>query len=182
MGWAMAPVILAASACAAAAPGVRDPSVITVVIPGGDTWEVRRAPEVRRNQPVTVAPDKAWAVLPGIYVELGMDADAVDPRARTLKASQVRFSGRVFNRNVSDFFDCGLDPGLNRPLADQMPVSAQVVTEVLAVGATTELRTTTQATARRSGGNAGVASCRSTGLLEILIGEMVQRRASATAP
>jgi len=172
-------LVVALAGCATGAPaGGRDPSTISIITGGGQIWEVRREAEVRLNQRVTVTQDEAWAALPGVFDELGIDADVYEPAVRRMGVNQHRFSGRVLNRSASDFFDCGLDPGLNRPLADQMPISAQVVTQVLAVADGAELHTEVKATARRSGGNAGIATCRSTGLLEVLIGEIVQKTAA----
>lgn len=172
-------IVAVLAGCATGAPaGGRDPSTISIITGGGNIWEVRREAEVRVNQRVTVTQDAAWAALPGVFEELGIDADVYEPAVRRMGVNQHRFSGRVLNRSASDFFDCGLDPGLNRPLADQMPISAQVVTQVLAAADGAELHTDVKATARRSGGNAGIATCRSTGLLEVLIGEMVQTTAA----
>jgi len=171
-------VLLFLAGCATgSAPGTRDPSVITIET-GGGTWEVPRGADIRVNQRVTVTGEEAWGVLPRVFEALEIDVDVLDPASRRVGASQHRFTSRVLNRSASDFFDCGLDPGLNRPLAGQMPITAQVITEVLPGSGGAELRTTVQGTARRSGGNAGLASCRSTGLMEVLIGEMVQKMAA----
>lgn len=165
-------------ACATTAPGTRDPDAVVVILGTGETIEIRRGPDIRLNQQVTVSRDEAWAALPRVYETLGMTPDVRDSAGRQLGVSAHRFSGKIVNRYPSDFFDCGLDAGLNRPLADQAPVIARVVTQVLAVGAGAELQTTIEASARRTGGNAGTAGCRSTGLMEELIGKMVQREAA----
>lgn len=178
-GLAVFLLMLTMAGCAGAArPLVGDPSMIYVETGGGEVWELHRGADIRSNQALTVTPRQAWSVLSGVFDDLGVNVDVRDPSGMRMGATQVRFSGRFLKRSLSDFFDCGLDPGLNRPLADQMPISAQIITDVLAVGTTAELRTAMQGTARRSGGNAGVATCRSTGLLEVLIGEMVERRAA----
>jgi len=57
-------------------------------------------------------------------------------------------------------------------------VTARVVTQVLAEGTGAELRTVVEGSARRTGGNAGTATCRSTGLMETVIAQMVQREAA----
>jgi hypothetical protein len=158
-------------------PQTVSPGTISVVTDGG-TYEIHRTEEIRPNQAVTVTRDQAWAILPAVYDDLGMEPDVRDPGTFQLGVSRHRFGSRMLNRSASDFFDCGLDPGLNRPIAGQMPIDAQVVTQVLGTTGGAELRTVVQGSARKSGGNAGIATCRSTGLLEILIGEMVQRLAS----
>jgi hypothetical protein len=173
--WAAAAVL---GGCAGAGtPRTVSPGTISVVTDGG-TYEIHRTEEVRPNQAVTVSRDKAWAVLPAVYDDLGMEPDVRNPGAYQMGVSRHRFGSRILNRSAGDFFDCGLDPGLNRPIAGQMPIDAQVVTQVFGTAAGAELRTAVQGSARKSGGNAGIAPCRSTGLLEILIGQMVQRLAS----
>lgn len=169
-------VLVTFSGCAsAAAPGTRDPAVVTVVTGSGQTWEIQRGADIRVNRTVTITRDQAWAALPRVYETLGLEPDVRDPAGRTLGVSEHRFSREILNRQASDFFDCGLDPGLNRPLADQVPINARVTTQVLATEGGAELRTVVEGSARRSGGNAGIAPCGSTGLLEVLLGEMVQR-------
>jgi hypothetical protein len=152
------------------------PGTVSVITGAGETWELRRDPEVRANPRVEASPAAAWQALPHVYLELEMVPDLQEPAARTLGVSEHRFTRRVFGRPPSDFFDCGLDAGLNLPLADRSPIDARVVTQVLGSGATAEIQTRITASARRSGGNAGTATCQSTGLLETLIGAMVRER------
>jgi hypothetical protein len=152
------------------------PGTVAVITGGGETWELRRDPEVRANPRVQASPAVAWQALANVYLELEMVPDLQDPAARQLGVSQHRFTRRVFGRPPSDFFDCGLDAGLNLPLADRSPIDARVVTQVLGSGGTAEIQTRITASARRSGGNAGTATCQSTGLLETLIGAMVRER------
>lgn len=175
-------VLLLGCASTGGATDVGDPATVSIVTGGGEVWEIRRSSEIRVAQSVTVSPADAWSVLADVYRDLGLDADIRDSSVRELGVSQFRFPTRFLNRAASDFFDCGLDPGLNRPLAGQVPINGGVTTRVLAGagdGAGANLQTTLNGTARRSGGNAGIATCRSTGLLEVLIGEMVQARAGA---
>jgi hypothetical protein len=170
------PLILAG--CAAATPGTRPADTITIVTGSGATYQVYRGEDVRANPSVTVKPDSAWNVLPKVYADLGFEPDVRDASRRTLGVSAHRFSTRFLGRNASDFFDCGLDPGLNRPTADMMPISARVVSTVMPSAAGAEIATVVEGSARRTGGNAGIAVCRSTGLLEVTIGQMVQRLAA----
>jgi hypothetical protein len=176
----LAPAVLCLllAGCATAAPGTQDPTVVTIMTGDGSTIQIQRGADIRVNQSVTVTPAQAWSVLPQVFKDLGITPDIQDASRRTLGASAHRFSTRVLNRAASDFFDCGSDPGLLRPLADQVPVTARVVTEIHAVSGGSELRTVVEGTARRTGGNAGVAACRSTGLMEVLVGQMVQRKAA----
>lgn len=172
-------LLLAGCAAPGASSGGGDSATVAIITGGGETWEIRRAPEVRVAQSVSVSADEAWATLADVYGELGLDPDIRDSSVRELGVSQHRFGTRYLDRSAADFFECGLDPGLSRPLAGQVPITGSLTTRVLAEGggATASLQTTLTGSARRSGGNAGVATCRSTGLLEALISEMVQAKA-----
>lgn len=171
-------VVATAGGCASAGSGggYREPGMVAVVT-GEGTFMIPTGSEARPDQRVEVTAAEAWAVLPGVYEALGIDTDIVDPARRRIGANQHRVSGQILRRAPSDFFDCGMDPGLTVPLADRAPINAQIVTEVVGAGAGAELRTTVSGTARRPGGAAGVATCRSLGLLEVLIGKMVEERA-----
>jgi len=174
-------VILGLSACAA--PGgtvVQDPGVVTVVTGDGQTWQLHRGVDVRLNQQLTVGGEAAWVALLRVYELIGIEPDILAPAQRQIGAAAHRFSREILKRPASDFFDCGTDPGLNRPLADQVPIRARVVTEVLERPTGSELRSTVQGSALRTAGAAGTASCRSTGLLEVLIARMTQDLATGS--
>lgn len=170
------PLLLLAAGCAGGAPVTRDAGTVAVVTGEGYGQEVRRGPEVLNDMQVEAGPEEVWRVLPDVYAALGLSPDVQDPGARTLGVSEHRFTRTVLGRPASEFFDCGLDPGLDRPVADQVPVTAQVSTTVVTVGEATYVRTLVQGTARRTGGNAGIAACRSTGRMEARVAEMVRER------
>jgi hypothetical protein len=151
--------------------------MVSIVTGDGATYQIQRGADIRVNQSVTASPALAWSVLPEVFGDLGITPDVREPALRRMGVSTHRFSSRILSRPASDFFDCGSDPGLQRPLADQVPITARVVTEIHAAGDGSELRTVVEGTARRTGGNAGTALCRSTGLLEVLLGQMVQKAA-----
>jgi len=165
-----------ASGCAASSQVSGDggsTQVISIVTAEGETLELRRSPDALLSQRIAVTPAEAWAVLPGVYGLLGIQLDNRIDAQRRLGASRHRFSRQIMGRRASDFFECGTDPGLNRPLADQSPIDAQVFTQVLPTAEGAELRTSVQASARRTGGSAGVARCESTGMLETVIARLV---------
>lgn len=175
---AAALVAVAAAGCASAGSGgtYREPGTVAVITPSG-TFQIPIGVDVRATPRVAVTAAEAWGALPGVYEALGIATDVMDPSRRQIGAQQHRFSGQILRRSPSDFFDCGMDPGLNAPLADRAPINAQVITEVSGAGEGAEVRTTINATARRPGGAAGTATCRSLGLLEILIAKMVEEQA-----
>jgi len=163
------------SGCGSAGGGgtYREPGTVAVVT-GDGTFFIAVGAEATGTQRVALTPAEAWSVLPRVYEAIEVDTDILAPVQRQIGATQHRFSGQILKRSPSDFFDCGMDPGLNAPLADRAPIQARIVTDVLAAGEGAELRTNVTATARRPGGAAGIATCRSLGLLEILIGKMVE--------
>lgn len=168
----------AVAGCATMGSGgtYREPGMVAVITPDG-TFMIPTGAEARATPRVAVSAAAAWAALPGVYETLGIATDVLDPSRRQIGVTQHRFSGQILRRSLSDFFDCGMDPGLSAPLADRAPINAQVVTSVVGVGEGAELRTDVTATARRPGGSAGTATCRSLGLLEVLIAKMVEERA-----
>jgi hypothetical protein len=162
--------------CAGATSGSSgEGSGLTVMTGDGVSYTFDRAPVFQADQSVTLSPEEAWSVLPWVYQALGLEVETRVDAQRRLGSGPHRFSGSVLNRRPSDFFDCGTDPGLMRPLADQSPIDARVVTTVVAGSdGTAQLRTEVSGSARRTGGTAGRAECRSTGLLEGLIARMVE--------
>lgn len=179
--WAFAALSLAAAlaaGCASAGSGgsYREPGTVSVVTPDG-TFQIPMGADVRAVPTVAVSAGDAWSALPGVYQALGIETDVMEPARRRIGATQHRFSGQILRRSPSEFFDCGTDPGLTVPLADRAPINAQVITEVVGSGDGAEIRTSVSGTARRPGGAAGVAQCRSLGLLEILIARMAEERA-----
>ncbi len=170
---------LLTAACAGGTSGSFDGgSGMTILTGDGTSYTVERSAEMRLDREVPRTAAEAWSTLPGIFAALGMEPDVRVDARRQLGVSQHRFSGQILNRRASDFFDCGTDPGLMRPLADQAPIDARVVTTILAgEGGSARVRTEVAGSARRTGGTAGRADCRSTGLMELLIARMVEERA-----
>lgn len=164
--------------CAAGSgPGVyREPGTVSVVTADG-VYTIPMGVETRGDRQVALSPDAAWRVLPRVYEALDVDTDILVPAQRRIGVTQHRFSGQILKRSASDFFDCGMDPGLTAPLADRATIMASLTTEVVADGEGSQLRTTFTGTARRPGGAAGIATCRSLGLMEVLIATMVEELA-----
>jgi hypothetical protein len=169
---------LVSSACAPSTTLTRDPGVVMIPMPDGAPLEIRRGVESIPNQPVALPPERVWALLDGVYEDMGVEVDLRDPTALQLGSSTHRISRRFMERNASDFFECGVDPGLNRPLADQAPITASIVTQVIPFSGGSQLRTVVGAVARRPGGAAGTATCTSTGVIEAVIAQLVERAAA----
>jgi hypothetical protein len=171
-------VALMSSACASGTTQTRDPGVVMIPMPDGAPLEIRRGVESIPNQRVSLSPERVWALLDGVYADMGVEVDVRDPNTLQLGTSGHRISRRFLDRNASDFFECGMDPGLNRPLADQVPITANIVKQVLPFSGGSELRTVVGAVARRPGGAAGTATCTSTGVIEAAVAQLVERAAA----
>jgi hypothetical protein len=160
--------------------GVSDAGVVQVMTGDGEMWHIPRGSDLRSTPTAEVSPAEAWRVLPLVYEMLGIELTTILPAERRLGSGDHRFQREILNRRPSDFFECGSDPGLLRPLADQVPIDARIETHVVGSGDGSEIRTAISATARRSGGAPGRANCESTGLLEVIIARLTQELVSGT--
>jgi hypothetical protein len=154
--------------------------LVQVMTGDGEVWQIRREADRRTVPQVSVTPEEAWRVLPLVYEMAGIELTTILPEERRLGNRSHRFQREIMNRRASDYFECGTDPGLLRPLADQSPIDARVETQVVAVSGGAEIRTVVAGTARRTGGSAGRANCESTGLLEVIIARLTEEFAAGT--
>ncbi len=160
--------------------GVTDAGLVQVMTGDGAIWQIQRGSNLRNTPRAEVSPDEAWRVLPLVYEMIDIELTTILPAERRLGNGDHRFQRQILNRRPSDFFECGSDPGLMRPLADQAPIDARIETRVVGSGGGSEIRTAISATARRSGGAPGRATCESTGLLEAIIARLTQEFAAGT--
>jgi hypothetical protein len=168
------------AACAGGSGGGSESRTVSIITGDGQHIEVRRSIEPPSDQRLPLSPEEAWELLPEVYRALSLEPDIAVPAQRELGVSNRRFRGRILDRRAADFFNCGVEPGLNRPLADRASIDARIGTQVLAgPDGTASLRTRIQATAQPPGGTGGRAECRSTGLLERVISELTQELATA---
>lgn len=172
--------LLTAVGCAVPAssgPSSDGRQVVHVITGDGETLEISRVAEPRLDQNLVITQASAWTALPRAYEALGLQVDVWSDAERQLGSSRHRFSREILTRSASEFFDCGMDPGLNRPLADRASVEARIVSTVIPrADGSAGLRTEVSGVAWRTGGT-GRAACRSTGLLEIVIARLVEERA-----
>jgi hypothetical protein len=170
--------------CASGGPGTftgqSEPGLVQVMTGDGAIWQIQRGSDLRSTPRAEVSPAEAWRVLPLVYELLDIELTTLVPAERRLGTGEHRFQRQILNRRPSDFFECGSDPGLMRPLADQAPIDARIETRVVGSGGGSEIRTAISATARRSGGSPGRANCESTGLLEVIIARLTQEFATGT--
>lgn len=174
------------SGCAGAPGGARadTPQTYAIAIDRGDHVEIRHieiggGPNPNLGSRLQVTATQAWAVLPDVFEELGLEVRGMDTNRRELAAPEFRLSGPFLGRRASDYVDCGYDPGLMRALADQATVELSIRSVVAGPddGPAT-LNTVVTGSARRGAGAAGRANCQSTGLLELIMARMVDAHAA----
>lgn len=171
------------SGCAGAAGGARDdtPQTIAITLAEGEIRhiEIGGGPNPNMGSRLQVTAEQAWAVLPDVFEELGLEAMGIDTSRRELAAPEFRLSGPFLGRRASDYVDCGYDPGLMRALADQATVEMSIRTTVTGTdNGPATLNTVVTGSARRGAGAAGRANCQSTGLLELIMARMVDAHAA----
>jgi hypothetical protein len=120
--------------------------------------------------------DRVWALLPAVYLELGIPLSQTDNAQKLLVASNQRVT-RIGGKRLSSYFRCGGVYGDNADSGNTF-VTARTQVSAAADGKTL-VRTEVRAAAAAEGTTVG--ECGSTGLLEKAIGEAIQAK-SAAAP
>ena len=172
-------VLLAACASgtssSSAAP---EPAGQTVRIVGGNGTNVVRVGDVDASHSSTLAfpPDKVWLLLPGVFDSLGVPATTIDPAKRLIGNPTFKVRSRLKSVPLSRYIDCG-SGGQIGPNADAYDVvlSVLVTTRPAADGATT-VTTNVDAVGRPATYAQEYSQCRSTGLFEKRLLELLQAR------
>lgn len=120
--------------------------------------------------------DAVFALIPGVYQDLGINVGTIDGSNRTAGNTQIRVRGRLGRLPLSTFLDCG-QTGLRGAAADAFPVRLSVVSTVIPNGGESRLLTRVEA-AYTTAEASGTVACTSTGELEGMIGRAVQERAA----
>ncbi|GJG85115.1 hypothetical protein tb265_02960 [Gemmatimonadetes bacterium T265] len=127
---------------------------------------------------LAVSPDRAYAVLPLVYDQLGLKVNTVVSDTRTIGVNAVRMR-RVGKDALSRFVSCGTDvTGMS--LADSYAVTLTVMSRVTPSGTTGALLgTQVLASAQPMSTSGTVVTCQSTGLLEDRIAKAVALQIAA---
>lgn len=181
--------LLAFSACGpATAPaaggsaGVPDPGAAPQgtagVIASGDGFHaINSASQRVVTHEITAPVDRVWQVLPEVYRELGVEAEA-NASLRTVTTPSLSFTRRMFGETATRFFDCGRGQ-YGTEIANTHTITLVLRTTVQpgATPETARLETLAQAHARNNAGaNALMAQCHSRGVLEGLIALRVREK------
>ncbi|HET8654198.1 MAG TPA: hypothetical protein VFL93_01600 [Longimicrobiaceae bacterium] len=125
---------------------------------------------------ISAAPDTAWAALGAVYRSLEIPVTMVDQAHHQLGNRDLELTrGRIAGQAMSAYFDCG--GSMTGPIANSARLRIDVVSRVEpAPSGGTVLSTRATATALSTNGTStGAGACSSTGRLESLIAQRVER-------
>ncbi len=158
-------------ATGAGTPGsIAGPETGAMITMGGDSRAVSIG--------IAATPEQVWAVLPGIYQELGITTDTRDDALRTLGARGFTGS-RIDGKRSSTFVRCG-NQGSGPSSGGMYRTRLTIITRVTATGnGKSDLVTEVGGTATQvEGTSTGPIACASTGELEQRIKTMVEKAIS----
>ena len=183
----MCAVVLVLCACSSggASPGQNSDSPLRtdeaqmtrVETPGGIIridWHCERTYDETK---LLVGIDKAWAAVPAVFGELGIDPNVVDSKQHVYGNAGTNYRRRLGTQRMSKYFDCGTTAGIAN--ADEYDILIRVVTQIIPADAgLSALRTQVEGTAHATATSGQVVRCASTGALEERIAHMVADQAS----
>jgi hypothetical protein len=126
--------------------------------------------------PLLVNVDKAWAAIPAVFGELGIEPGVVDSKQHVFGNAGENFRNVLGRQRLSKYFECGATAGMSN--ADTYDVLVRVISQIVPtdVGLAT-LRTQVEATAHAVAVSGQVVRCASTGALEARIAHMLSEQA-----
>jgi hypothetical protein len=127
-----------------------------------------------------VSVDKAWAAIPTVFGELGIDPNVIDSRQHVFGNAGTTHRGKLGTQRMSHYFDCGATAGISN--ADQYDILIRVITQIIpAEAGLSALRTQVEATAHPSATSGQSVRCATTGALEERIAHMLSEQAVRAA-
>ena len=124
--------------------------------------------------------DKAWAAMPTVFGELGIDPNIVDTKQHVFGNAGTTHRGKLGTQRLSRYFDCGTTAGISN--ADQYDILIRVITQIIpAGGGLAALRSQVEASARSGATSGSSIRCASTGALEERIAHMLSEQATRAA-
>jgi hypothetical protein len=126
---------------------------------------------------LVVGVDKAWAAVPTVFGELGIDPNIIDSKQHVFGNAGTNFRSKLGNQRLSHYFDCGSTTGISN--ADQYDIHVRVITQIVpAQAGLSALRSQVEATGHSIATSGQVVRCASTGALEERIAHMVADQAT----
>jgi len=122
--------------------------------------------------PILAPIDSVWKVLPGVFVELGVDPGTVDQSQHYIANTSFAVRRTLGNTRVSKYVECG--GTVSGKTADQSSVTLSLTVQVVAdSGGISQLRMQFDGFATMDGAVANRIHCASTGQLEARVARMV---------
>jgi hypothetical protein len=120
--------------------------------------------------------DRAWAAVPAVFGELGIEPTLVDSKQHVFGNAGANYRRKLGSQRISRYFDCGSTAGISN--ADDYDLLVRVITQIIpAEGGLSALRTQVEATGHATAVSGQVVRCASTGALEARIAHMVSDQA-----
>ena len=130
--------------------------------------------------PLLVDVDKAWAAVPAVYSELGIQPGVIDSKQHVYGNPGAKYRRELGHKRMSAYFDCGAEAGIAN--ADSYDMLVRVLTQVVPTdGGLSKIRTQAEATAHANAVSGSPVRCSSTGALEERIAKMVSDQAVRAA-
>ncbi|MBX7120001.1 MAG: hypothetical protein K1X31_13495 [Gemmatimonadaceae bacterium] len=181
---APAPTSAAPAASSAPAPATRTtdpaptPTVNTarVVTTGGGTLQMNAMNiDLDVKLFVTGTPDEAWAVLPGVYQELGIPLTLNDPRSKSIGNTGWRTRRAIGRVPAQRYLDCGSSGTIEN--AETYQLNLSIVTRILPnPNGGSVVSTAISGTGKNPiTSSSAEVRCASKGDLELRIRDMVQK-------
>jgi hypothetical protein len=174
--WTLAVLPLLGACAAAAGTGAAEPAPEVTTAQGG--FRVSMAGAQRTVLSEIGAPAaEVWTVLPAVMEEAGL-AGRADPATRTVTTPPRTVRGRLLDQPLTRLVDCGRGEfGAQRAASGQVRMIVRATVQPGAEGGS-RLETVVEAHVRDSSGGANdlLAPCRSLGVLEEALAELVRAR------
>jgi hypothetical protein len=120
--------------------------------------------------------DKAWAAVPAVFGELGIEPNVVDSKQHVFGNAGTTLRRRLGSQHMSRYFDCGSTTGIAN--ADQYDLIVRVITQIIpAEAGLSAVRTQAEASGHATATSGQQVRCGTTGALEDQIAHMIADQA-----
>ena len=124
--------------------------------------------------------DKAWAAVPAVFGELGIEPTVVDSKQHVFGNAGTTYRRRLGTQRMSRYFDCGSTTGIAN--ADQYDLLIRVITQIIpAEAGLSAVRTQAEASGHATATSGQEVRCGTTGALEDQIAHMIADQANRAA-
>ena len=184
--WAFAAAIAACATKGVSTEGSA-PAVTSTVQPrelevSGMTYNLSSVEDRDVMVKTILAPvDSVWRVLPGVFLELGVQPGTIDPVKYVISNTSFKARRTLGGTRLSRYFDCGTS--VVGPNADQMAITISLTVQVVRdSSAISTMRTQVNAFGISEGVSGVAVHCGSTGGLEARVARMVTDELARRAP